>query len=37
MQTAPRFAVITDEALAELRARIGQPVRRTKPWIEEAT
>lgn len=37
MQTAPRFARITDEALNELRSRIGQPVRLPQPWIEEAT
>jgi acyl dehydratase len=32
-----RFPVITDEALAELRARIGRPVRRPEPYIEVAT
>ncbi len=32
-----RFPAITDEALAELRRRIGQPVRRPEPYIEVAT
>lgn len=32
-----RFPVITDTALAELRERIGQPVRRPEPYIEVAT
>src|SRR2546428_13033259 len=32
-----RFPVITPPALAELRARIGQPVPRPEPYIEVAT
>jgi acyl dehydratase len=32
-----RFPVITDAALAELRARVGRPVRRPEPYIETAT
>ncbi len=32
-----RFPTITPEALASLRARIGQPVRRPEPYIEVAT
>jgi acyl dehydratase len=32
-----RFPVITDEALAELRARIGRPVPRPEPYVEVAT
>jgi acyl dehydratase len=32
-----RFPVITDAALADLRARIGQPVPRPEPYIEVAT
>jgi hypothetical protein len=31
------FSVITSEALAELRSRIGVPVRRQVPYIEVAT
>jgi acyl dehydratase len=31
------FPTITDEALAALRARVGQPVRRPEPYIETAT
>ena len=31
------FPVITAEALAELRRRIGIPVRRPEPYIETAT
>jgi acyl dehydratase len=31
------FPTITDEALAALRARLGQPVRRPEPYIEVAT
>jgi acyl dehydratase len=31
------FPVITDAALAELRRRIGQPVRRPQPYLEVAT
>jgi acyl dehydratase len=31
------FPTITDDALAVLRARIGQPVRRPEPYIETAT
>jgi hypothetical protein len=31
------FPVITSEALAELRSRIGVPVRRQVPYIEVAT
>ena len=31
------FPVITDEALAALRQRIGRPVRRPEPYIETAT
>src|ERR1700693_865247 len=37
MSTAGRFPMITPEALAALRARIGQPVRRPEPYIEVAT
>jgi acyl dehydratase len=33
----PEFPVITEQALAELRARIGRPVRRPEPYIEVAT
>jgi len=32
-----RFPVITDAALADLRARIGKPVPRPEPYIEVAT
>ena len=32
-----RFPTITAEALAELRARLGRPVRRPEPYIEVAT
>jgi acyl dehydratase len=32
-----RFPVITDEALAELRTRIGRPVPRPEPYVEVAT
>lgn len=32
-----RFPVISDAALAELRARVGQAVRRPQPYIEVAT
>ena len=32
-----RFPVITEAALAELRQRIGRPVRRPEPYIEVAT
>ena len=32
-----RFPVITDEALAALRARLGRPVPRPEPYIEVAT
>jgi acyl dehydratase len=35
--TTTRFPVITPEALAELRGRLGQPVRRPEPYIEVAT
>ena len=31
------FPTITDDALAALRARLGQPVRRPEPYIEVAT
>src|SRR4029077_17613338 len=31
------FPTITDEALAALRARVSQPVRRPEPYIEVAT
>jgi len=31
------FPTITDEALAALRARLGQPVRRPEPYVEVAT
>jgi acyl dehydratase len=34
---AKAFPVITSEALAELRSRIGVPVRRSEPYIEVAT
>jgi acyl dehydratase len=34
---APRFPLITDEALDSLRARIGRPVPRPEPYIEVAT
>jgi acyl dehydratase len=34
---AGAFPIITDEALAALRARIGQPVRRPEPYIETAS
>ncbi len=37
MSTTSRFPTITPEALAALRARIGQPVRRPEPYIEVAT
>src|SRR5579884_4267354 len=38
MEEASHFAVITDEALAELRARIGKPIPRLpQPHVEEAT
>jgi len=37
MSTPARFPTITSEALAALRARIGQPVRRPEPYIEVAT
>ncbi|MBI2015902.1 MAG: MaoC family dehydratase N-terminal domain-containing protein, partial [Candidatus Rokubacteria bacterium] len=33
----PRFPVITDEALAALRARLGRPVPRPEPYVEVAT
>ncbi|MGH7356207.1 MAG: FAS1-like dehydratase domain-containing protein [Candidatus Rokuibacteriota bacterium] len=33
----PRFPVITDEALARLRALVGQEIRRPQPYIETAT
>ena len=32
-----RFPVITESALAELRARLGQPVPRPEPYVEVAT
>jgi acyl dehydratase len=32
-----RFPIITDEALAELRARIGQPFDRPRPHVTQAT
>jgi acyl dehydratase len=31
------FPTITDEALAALRARVGQPMRRPEPYVETAT
>src|SRR5207244_12370676 len=34
---APAFPLITAEALAELRKRIGVPARRPTPYIEVAT
>jgi acyl dehydratase len=34
---AGRFPLITDEALAALRARVGRPVPRPEPYIEVAT
>ena len=37
MSRQTSFPVITDEALAALRRRIGQPVRRPEPYIETAT
>jgi acyl dehydratase len=37
MRTAWTFPAITPEALAALRARVGQPVRRPEPYIEVAT
>jgi len=33
----PDFPLITDEALAELRARIGQPFERPRPHVTEVT
>src|SRR3990167_1088921 len=37
MSTTARFPTITPEALAALRALVGQPVRRPEPYIEVAT
>ena len=37
MSRKTSFPVITDDALAALRRRIGQPVRRPEPYIETAT
>ncbi|MBI2217030.1 MAG: MaoC family dehydratase N-terminal domain-containing protein [Candidatus Rokubacteria bacterium] len=37
LEDTRRFPTITDEALASLRARIGQPVPRPEPYIEVAT
>lgn len=38
MQTDSRFALISDQALADLRARIGRPIPRLpQPHVEEAT
>src|SRR5215470_8462516 len=37
MSTTPRFPTITEDRLAALRARIGQPVPRPEPYIEVAS
>ena len=37
MSTTPRFPTITEQGLAALRARIGQPVPRPEPYIEVAS
>ena len=37
LMPGPRFPTITPDALAALRARLGQPVRRPEPYIETAT
>jgi acyl dehydratase len=36
-QASQGFAVITDQALASLRALVGKPIRRPEPYIEVAT